>query len=381
MPPLTLKTLLTPATFEEMKQELANRFATAGFPVSSWQPFSTGRTLTEGESSALADLGQLLGQIAAGGFLDYASGGWLDLLGKNLYGLTRKPGLPTLGQLELSDDGGVGPVDVKPGKLLAQSGGLFYRNVDGGTLALNGTLALTWQAVAIGAEYNASNGATFELSTTIPGVSLAPKPLTLGGSWISQQGINPETDPAYRTRCRTRWPTLGGGASIEAYTSWALTASDEVSSVAVFAHTPLPGQVSIFLAGAGGPVSPGAVAAVQAYLTPARIPVCVEALVDTAATFSLVIAGTVLVKASRYVTASSRIQKRLQKLVGDMPIGGSLTSGQIIQAIMDADPGVVDVSLESGDTDYALSPSQVAVLGLTLSDTPGPGLLCLTKVP
>lgn len=378
--PLSLKSLLTPSTYEDMKQGLADRFASAGFPVSSWQAFSVGRTLTEGESSALSDLGQLLGQIASGGFLDYATGGWLDLLGQNLYSLPRKPGLPTQGQLELTDAGGVGPLDVQPGKLLAQSGGLFYRNVDGGTLPLGGKLPLTWTAVAIGAEYNASTGATFELSTTIPGVSLAPKPLTPGGTWISQTGIDPESDPSYRTRCRTRWGTLGGGASIDAYTSWALTASDEVSTVAVFPHTPLPGQVKIYVAGAGGPVSSGAVDAVQAFLTPDRIPVCVEAIVANAVVFPLVIAGIVEVKASRYLTAKARIQKALQALVAAMLIGGSLKSAAIIQAIMNADPGVVDVSLEGGDADFVLASNQVAVLGLSLSDTPGVGLLCLTKV-
>ena len=84
---------------------------------------------------------------------------------------------------------------------------------------------------------------------------------------------------------------------------------------------------------------------------------------------------------SRYVTAKARIQKALQALIAAMPIGGTLTSGQIILAIMGADPGVVDVTLESGDTDYALSANQVAVLGLSLTETPGAGLLCLTKVP
>jgi uncharacterized phage protein gp47/JayE len=378
--PISLKNLLTPPTGEVMKQAMADLLSSAGFPVSSWQAFSVGRTLLESEAVALSDLGQLLGQIAAGGFLEYASGGWLDLLGKNLYGLTRKPGLPTKGQLELEDVGGVGPIEIKAGKYKATSGGLIYTNTTGGTLALNGTLTLVWQAEAVGAQYNASNGATFELATTIPGVTLATAPTTPGGSWITQAGIDVESDPAYRTRCRTRWGTLGGGASIDAYTSWALTASDEVATVAVFPHSPLPGQVQIYLAGAGVAVSDDAVAAVEAYLTPARVPVCVEVFVDKANDYSLVIAGTVEVKSTRYLTAKARIQKALQALIASMPIGGTLKSAAIIAAIMGADPGVVDVSLAGGDTDFALDPDQLAVLSLTLSENPGTGLLAIVKV-
>lgn len=378
--PLSLSSLLTPPTAAEVRQTLADLFAAAGFPVSAWQSFSVGRTLLESESVALADLAALLGQIAAGGFLDHAEGGWLDLLAANLYAITRKTGLPTEGLLTLTDAGGVGPIGVAPGALRATSGGLIYRNVDGGTVPLSGSLTLTWQAEQIGAQYNASLGSTFELVTTIPGVTLATEPTGPGESWISQQGLDAESDPALRTRCRARWGTLGGGASKDAYTFWALTASDEVASVAVFPHTPLPGQVTVYLAGAGGPVSPAAVAAVQAYLTPARIPVCVEAIVESAVGATLTIAGTVQVTAGRYLTAKASIQKRLQQLVAALPIGGSLTSGQIIQAIMNADPGITDVTLETGDDDVALAANEVAVLGLTWATTTTDGALALVAV-
>jgi len=377
--PLSLASILSPPTADEVKQTLANLLASAGFPVSSWQPYTVGRGLLESESTSLADLAAVIGQIAAGGLLDYATGAWLDLLATNAYGLTRKTGLPTKGTLRLTDAGGVGPVGVAAGALRAQSAGLYYRNVDGGTLTLSGTLTLTWQAEQIGAVYNASNGADFALVTTIPGVTIATQS-DPGESWITQQGLDVESDEQLRIRCRTRWATLGGGASIDAYTSWAMTASEEVAKVAVFGHTPAPGQVSIYLAGASGTVSSGAVDAVEAYLTPARVPVCVEVLVSAAFPLELVIAGTAQVKAARYSAAKAAIQKALTLLIADLPMGGILYSAQVIKAVMAADPGLVDFTLTGGDADVELATNEVGVLSLTFSDNPGAGLFAVVKV-
>ncbi len=376
---LSLLTILTPPTAQEVKQTLANLLASAGFPVSSWQPYTVGRGLLESESTSLADLAALIGQIAAGGLLDYSTGAWLDLLATNAYGLTRKTGLPTKGTLRLTDAGGVGPVGVKAGKLRAQSAGLFYTNVGEGTLTLSGTLDLTWQAEQIGAVYNASNGSDFALVTTIPGVTLATLSAP-GESWITQQGLDVESDEQLRIRCRTRWATLGGGASIDAYVSWAMTASAEVAKVAVFAHTPDPGQVSIYLAGAGGTVSGTAVAEVEAYLTPGRIPVCVEVIVASATPVTLTIAGTASAVSARYAAAKAAIQKALTLLIADLPLGGTLYSAQVVKTVMAADPGMVDCTLTGGDTDTELAAGQVGVLGLTFSDDAGAGLLALVKV-
>lgn len=377
--PLSLSTILMPPTAQEVKQTLANLLASAGFPVSSWQPYTVGRGLLESESTSLADLGKLIGQIAAGGLLDFATGAWLTLLAHNLFGLTRKTGLPTRGTLRLTDAGGSGPVGVAAGGLRAQSAGLYYRNVDGGTLTLSSTLDLTWQAEQIGAVYNASNGADFALVTTIPGVTLATQSAP-GESWIVQQGLDVETDEALRIRCRARWATLGGGASIDAYTIWSMTASAEVAKVAVFAHTPAPGQVSIYLAGAAGPVSGTAVTDVEAYLTPARVPVCVEVIVASATPATLTIAGTASVASARYAAAKSAIQKALVLLIADLPLGGTLYSAQVVKAVMAADPGMIDFTLTGGDADTVLATNEVGVLGLTFADNPSAGLFALVKV-
>jgi hypothetical protein len=113
-------------------------------------------TLTEAESANLADLAQTIRSIAAGGFLEYAEGGWLDLLADGLYDERRKPSVFTQGTIRLTDAAGAGPFTIVPGQLWASDIGRTRRftNLVGGSLPLSGTLDLTWQAESPGASWN-----------------------------------------------------------------------------------------------------------------------------------------------------------------------------------------------------------------------------------
>lgn len=381
--PLSLKSILSGASADEVKQQLVSLLLSAGFPATSWQPFTVGRTLVEGEALSLSDLAGAIAKIGASGFLAYAEGAWLDLVATELYASPRKAGVTTQGTVEFSDAAGAGPFTLPAGVWIANPAGGRYQTTTSAVLPLSGTVSVVVQAERPGAAYNVADGTDFTLVTSLPGVT-ATTDTPPGSTWITQQGADRESDADMRIRCRDRWPTLGYGATIGMYRYWALTASNEVTKVAAFAHTPAPGQVSVYLAGPSGPVSPGAVAAVQAYLD-ARAPLCVQAIAAAATQLTIVVQGSVGVKAERYNEASAAIQQRLAEYFATIPIGGSgagfVFTSEIIRCIMDADPGVVYAQpTNPSHLGVALLPDQIAVLSLTVSPTPYAGALWLEKV-
>jgi hypothetical protein len=201
----TLDTLLeekTAATYQaEMLADLADPAVVGGtgLPTTSWQPGSTPRTLIAAQSQVAADFNASQRAIARGGFLDYAEGDWLTLLAVQLYIVTRAAPVATLGIATLTDTGG-GPHTISASQLIAKdASGREFRNVTGGTLTLSGSLALRWQAVATGADYNIGSSTLTTLVTALAGVTINNPAtwLTLPGTASSKaQGTVRITDGA-----------------------------------------------------------------------------------------------------------------------------------------------------------------------------------------
>ena len=76
---LPLSELLAGQTTDETLSTLVALAAVAGFPAYSWQSGTVPRTFFELEALTYADLTQVIGAIASGGFVDYAEGPWLTL--------------------------------------------------------------------------------------------------------------------------------------------------------------------------------------------------------------------------------------------------------------------------------------------------------------
>lgn len=357
--PLALAELLAGASAEETKQTLVNLLAGAGFPVSSWQEASAGRAFVEAESISYADLVAVLGVLAGAGFLSYAERGWLTLLAREVYSVQRKQGTFARGKLTLTDAGGIGPITLTAGDVWVSSAGVRFYLAETGTLPASGGVSLIFAAEHPGARYNVGDGGAFALETSLPGVTVATT-TPPGGTWLSAQGTDEESDEELRVRCRARWGELGYGATEAAYRHWALTASDEVTRVSVLEATGT-GVVAIRLAGAGGPVSSGALDAVAAYLAPRR-PLCVQLSIASATVRVVPVAGTVYVKAAYKAAAQAAAVQALARLYATIPIGGVVYQSQVISAIHGAAPGVVSVVLTAPSADIALGASEVATL-------------------
>lgn len=250
MSTVTLASLLATQTEDDIQSTQLAVLSTAGFPVTSWEVTSVPRVLIKADARAIVGLANYIPAIAAGSYVSLAAGDWLTLRASSDWLLERNAATRAVRTLTLTDSSG-GATAVTAGTVWAKTAeGLRYLLAEDGTIPASGSVQLRFNAEESGADYNAATTG-WTLDTPIPGVTV-----TENGS-VTTLGTDDESDDTLRTRCTTRWSTLGAGANDSAYTYWALNTPGvtEVTRVKVRESYPLPGQVSIYLAGSSGPVS------------------------------------------------------------------------------------------------------------------------------
>jgi len=361
--------------------------AIPSLPITSWGPASSYRQLVETEAQALAASSTQQSALAAGGYTNYASGSWADLIGNGFYGLARLGvgnlvGI-TMGLETLTDAQGAGPFTIAPGSMwFASTGGLLYSNLTGGTLPKNGTLQVSIAAQSAGSAFNVGNGSiTSIIAGTLPGVTVS-NPDPGSGSWITSQGTDPELDAAYMLRCTQRWPALGSGSPAATYQLWATLAEKSAShptTVTKALAQPDPaiaGQIDIYLAGSAGAVAPQAVTDVTAYVTPlVAMPATIS--VASATNAVMTVAGTVFYYASKITltaiqnaVAASLAAYLTPIQIGPDNIGSVKVSYEEIGAAVGSSGGgpgvsiktITGLTLNGGTADVALTFGQVATL-------------------
>lgn len=351
--------------------KVGNQFAiqlnVSSFQPTSWQPGSTGLTLLETDAQVTEDVYTLARVIAAGGLLDYATDDWLDLLGENLYNLSRLQGSFTKGSLVLTDTTGAGPFVQAAGSLWARSAsGLLYFNAAALTIPQNSNVTATFQAEQVGQRFNVGNATITTLVTALAGVTVN-NPNPGSGTWITVQGADVESDALYRSRCKARWGTLGTGPTAEVYDLWARTASTEVTRTTVRPSPTVPGEVEVFLAGPSGPVSGGAETDVDDYIQP-RVSLTNTVLVDSATAHPVTVTAAVYVRAGFETQAAIECAANLDALFTALPVGGTLYLSNIIEELS-LPTGVRNVTVAAPVADVVLTALEVATLTQNLTFT------------
>ena len=257
---VSLKSLVTPPTQDEVVDAFLVILGVVGFPITSWQSGGVARTLLKILASGLVSVSTLTSLIAAGGFLGYATGDWLSLLASQVFFVTRYDATFAVGSITLACSVSGGPYTIVPGQLSFGWGTLVYTNTNGGVLNTSGTLALTFQATQAGAIYNAPDGAINVLLTPLAGVSIS------GNATVTTQGTDAEADGALILRCAGQWGNVGSAANDAGYGAWARSASIQVTRVSVQDNTPIDGQVTVLVAGPAGPVAGGVITTVATYI-------------------------------------------------------------------------------------------------------------------
>lgn len=145
---VALSDLLATPSEEDLRQQFLADLNAAGFPITDWQSGATLKTYVYLQARAyLIALGQVIPDIAAGGYLSEAQGEWLTLLAKQVFNIDRQAATFTVQQATLTCAPGNGPYTVVAGTLVAQTtAGHRYTNLTGGALAAGSPLQLQWQS-------------------------------------------------------------------------------------------------------------------------------------------------------------------------------------------------------------------------------------------
>lgn len=360
--------LKTPVSKDAELETLLKLLALAGFPARSWHSGSVPRSLAEMEAETLAELNNVIADIARGGFLDDATGDWLTALAKSVFDEDRVEGVKTQGDVVLTCAAGAGPYAIGVGTFwVTDASGKRFVNVTGGTLPDDDTLTLRFEAEAIGAEYNLPGGVLTIPVTPLAGVTVNNP--DVGGTWITQTGADEESDEELRARCRAKWATLGTGATTDSYTYWATTADAEVRRVNVLEHsnlgTPADGHVTLYLAGDGGAVSGDAVTAVIAYIA-SRRPLCTTVHVASASAVGITVTATQYVEAAKLAAAQAEVASLFTALNRELAIGAVAYRAEVIERLM-TPAGMRNTVVASPAGDTALDVDEVAQFTLNLT--------------
>lgn len=195
-------------------------------------------------------------------------------------------------------------------------------------------------------------------------------------SWLSQAGVDRESDESLRDRCQKKWATLAIGRTDDGFEFWALEASKQVTRAFARESATVPGQVEVFLAGPDGAVSADVVAEVDSYVQP-RCPLTTTVAVDSAGSVVIALSGTVFVRMGQLSGARAAAEAALAEFISGTPIGGEkvqgvgLVSKELLLACISrgslAHPvaGVLDMAISSPGGDVALGATQVPALDLT----------------
>lgn len=382
----TLKQLLGTRTLDQVRASISNAITARAVSnpdvniITEWVAGGALKTLFEVDADSFYLLEGLIPVLAASGFVDLATGEWLDYLAASQYNLERAGSVFAVDQVVLTAQAGSGPHVIGLNQLWAiTANGLRFNTVQAGTLPAGGTLALQVIAEHPGAAYNTPRGAINQLLTPLSGVTVSNSV----SSGLVVAGADTESDARLRLRCKLRWSELAASPTRDTFKAWVLKASPSVTKVTVQDNNPRgPGTLNVIVWGAGGigssdctddrvqpsttnipPYYPGTFTpgAINTYLQARRgIGANLQAYPATETLIS--IQATITILPGYQATVQPRIVANLKALENSLDIGGLLYRNNIIDALLENTLGTVSVNLISPAADVQLSPGHVGTL-------------------
>jgi hypothetical protein len=366
---MTVDELTRPLTIEECRDAIYAVLASKGTDVTAWKPGAVVRTIVYALALLAAAFSRLQAMLARSAFLDTATGAWLTLVARHVYGVERLEGAFATGVVVV-DNGGGGVYSGDPGDLVfLGTNGKEYRNTDPFLIpALTTDIELPVRAVEIGSESSAPPNTITSLSTPLIAVTCT-NPLAV-------VGVDPELDPALRARCRNRLGVLSPNGPKDAYRFVATTATRiDGSDVGVTrVHTVADGfgVIQVYVASATGEVLGDAtdpatdLGAVALAIHESAEPQAVDAQVQSAVPVVIPVTYEAWVRATSLsdTQLEDLIALRLAAWMATVPIGGQVLPGDpgrvyvtavqsAIARSFDEPPIRVEVAAPAADLDLA----------------------------
>jgi len=375
----TLDTLVTPMTVEEAKTAIYDALAARGVSTTDWKLGAVMRTLIAALAIVIAALSSMQAAIAKLGFLEYASGSWLTMVARYVYGVERTAATFAAGTLTFDNLGG-GVFSGVAGDLVVSSSvnGKEYRNTASYTIgALATGVEIAFEAVEAGSSSSAAVGTIDTLVSVLSGVTVT--------NAADLVGTDEEEDAALRLRCSESLGALSPNGPRDAYAYFARSATkDDGTSAGVTRVRVVPdgtGTVDVYVASASGAIAgtigdtTTALGAVDDAIQTNVVPLCVTANIASVTTVSMPVTYEIWVRSTIGLTGAevqTAISDALTSFVSTHPIGGEIISGSgyvyvdaIKACIAESLPAgaVVKLTITAPAADVALTASQVATLG------------------
>ncbi len=372
--------LLSSKTLADWKRLIVNTSTLVGLKTENWAEGGYTRTLVALFAQLYQAAGDVVRLIAASGFLDTAEGDWLTFLAKNVFDVERiKATFAKAPNALTFTNGGGGLYLFDVGDIIVAHNvtGKTYRNTTGGTLSpgIGQTLTLDLEAEEAGADSSAGVNTITVLVTTFLGVTCT-NPVALAG-------LNAESDPDIRQRCRDSLAAKALGGIKRAYDFIARSAvREDGSAIGVTRVKVMPppgdGTVDVFIASASGEVAAPDVAIVQTDFDEKVTAYGFDATAITATNVSITAPGTIWIPSSLGLnTAAARLLvfNALAAYVGTLPIGGVVISPATGKVYWRALLGIVEGSISgmlkavlSSEADVSIAVGEVPVWGGVLAD-------------
>lgn len=379
--PTPLDALITPLTVDAVRLSIYSVLAQLGIDTTVWKPGAVVRTMIAATSIMLSGLSQLTAAIARSGFLETAEGTWLELLAKNVYGVTKIKATFATGTGVIANTSG-GIYVLSPGELQVtnQRTGATYVNVDPLTIpAVSSGILAALIAQQAGSTSTALVSDPMIVSTPLPGVTL-----TLATSLV---GLDDELDPALRLRCQEKLGALSPNGPPDAYGFVARSAvrpdGSPIGITRVRVSANGDGTIDLYVTNATGDLGVDDLVAVDLAIQTQAAPLSITVTTHAAVTVPLTVAAQVFLYRSGLDndTVSSMIAAELTDFFSSQPIGGNI--GAIHTAAIIAAIGrtstqlpIFRVILNQPALDFVMSTNQVAVMSpdstFTVTQIPSP---------
>lgn len=380
----SLADLTTPSTRAEVQASIYRVLGVLGVNTTSWGSGAVVRTMTVAVSAVLSAFSQLQAQIAQSGFMALATGDWLTLVAKYVFGVDRQDATFAAGQLTLVNTGG-GIFNIDAGDLIVATpttpdpkSGKTYRNDAAFTLGAGATITVPITAVEAGGDSTTGAGNITKLVTTLLNVTCS-NPTAL-------VGLDVESDAALRLRCSEKLGALSPMGPWDAYAYAARNAHRSTGEPCGITRTRTLkdgfGNVTLIVANASGPVlgtvgdlatDVGAVdEAVQQLAAPLAVTAHTQSAgaVNQGVTYEL---WTYNTSGQNDAQIKADVQTALAAFTAAQPIGGNTllpsdTTGYVwndaIKAAISAVlPQIFHVVVTVPASDVGLTLSQVMTLG------------------
>jgi len=199
-------------TEDEIREDIFNEGKTRIPSITNYNTGGVWRTFLEIVAFGLGQLYALLSNVIRQAYIQYATGGWLDLKVGTI-GLVRYAATKVSGTVYFTRSGTLGNYVIPAGTIIRtpiDSTGNSYRFLTTEEVILaDGTAEISAPVTGEfeGAAYNVGTGIISEMVSVVGGVEAVEN----RDGWIISEGTDIETDDALRERYWLRWEEMGRG--------------------------------------------------------------------------------------------------------------------------------------------------------------------------